>query len=234
MNLLNNRTHSLRLLAIALSLFTFLNVSTVFAQGTWCYKDYTSNDNFTIPGGCTKVTIEAIGGGGGGGSAIEPDRPSWVPAYSLGGGGGGGAYALLQDYAITSGTLTITVGTGGGSDNPGTASTVEYGSTTLLTAGGGSKGESAKNGGGNGGNGGTYSATTGANGTQGDNATHVSAQAFNYHADENISGAGGSCGKMYGNNPIGGLLLCNELGGNGGVAITADDGWDSGNYGKNY
>ena len=238
MNLLNNRSHSLRLLAIALSLFTFLNVSTIFAQstGTWCYIDYTSDDIFTVPGGCTKVTIEAIGGGGGGGKAGCPGSFVGNSKYSVGSGGGGGAYAYLKDHAVTPGTeLTVVVGTGGRSDYPGTASYVQIGSTTLLTAGGGQKGNYSVNNAQTGGEGGTYdgiSGVIGQQGSKGGNSTHREGLIY---ANQNVSGAGGDCGRLTGNtNPNGGELICHEFSGAGGPIIDGDGGWNPGKDGFPY
>ena len=236
MKLLNNRTRSLRILAIALGLFTSLNVATVLAQGTWCYKDYTSNGTFTVPGGCTKVTIEAIGGGGGGGKAGCPGSFIGNSKYSVGSGGGGGAYAYLKDYTVTPETeLTVVVGTGGQSDYPGTSSYVQIGSTTLLTAGGGQKGNYSVNNAQTGGEGGTYdgiSGVIGQQGSKGGNSTHREGVIY---ANQNVSGAGGDCGRLTGNtNPNGGELICHEFSGAGGPVIDGDGGWNPGKDGFPY
>ncbi len=60
---------------------------------------YTQNGSWSVPLGVTKIIIEAWGAGGGGAS---------------GGGGSGGTYIRTSTLNVTpSGTVTITIGTGG-------------------------------------------------------------------------------------------------------------------------
>ena len=108
------------LLILTCCLFT---ASISFAQqwGRWCYKDYTSNGEFKVPEGCTKVYFEAIGGGGAGGfvkgySALNTGGDDGSGRmYQVGGGGGGGAYGRTDiNSGLTVGeTFAITVGAGG-------------------------------------------------------------------------------------------------------------------------
>lgn len=93
--------------------------------------------SFVVPAGVTKIKCEVFGAGGGGkgGGAISTRR---------GGGGGGFCMATLD---VTPGeSLTVVVGSGGtGGTVPtsGGASSISRGITVLVSAGGGSDGNSA-------------------------------------------------------------------------------------------
>ena len=97
-----------------------------------------SNGDFTVPAGVTKLKIQLWGGGGGGG----------FHSSGAASGGGGGAYLLKHNITVVAGAdLAYTVGAGGaaittqanGTGNDGAATTFTDGTTT-YSAGGGSGG----------------------------------------------------------------------------------------------
>ena len=92
---------------------------------------------WVAPAGVTSITIECWGGGGGGGNDLSNGSGG-------GGGGGGGAYAKVNSFAVTPGTLyAYVVGAGGGAAAPGENSS--FNGTTCVAAGG-AAGTSANNG----------------------------------------------------------------------------------------
>lgn len=136
-----------------------------------------SSDNSsysTIGSGYTGIFVGLQGGGGGGGGSCFDN--GLVAANAKGGGGGGGGafiWAYLNLSAIPNGVVTVTVGGGGAAGDvsegwasldltaaagkAGGATTLSYGGTTYLTAGGGAGGSGASSGssGVSGGSGGT-------------------------------------------------------------------------------
>ena len=86
---------------------------------------YTSNLNFTIPAGITKIKVTVIGGGGGGA----------VGSASNGGaGGGGGGAAIKWLTGLTPGaTIAVTIGTGGAGSGYGVGNGTTGGSTTISS-----------------------------------------------------------------------------------------------------
>jgi len=76
----------------------------------------------SIEGSCDYVMV---GGGGGGGAT---------------GGGGGGGDFIRGSLWLDVGTVSVYVGPGGGVNNPGSASTIEWGDTRVAAVGGGSGG----------------------------------------------------------------------------------------------
>ena len=83
----------------------------------------TSSGGWTVPSGVTEVYVEMVGAGSGPGSNNR--------------GGGGGAYVATHLDVTPGGTITFTIGSGGGSTHqPGGASSFTHGGTT-YTAGGG-------------------------------------------------------------------------------------------------
>ncbi|MBT2869544.1 hypothetical protein JQK19_20155 [Chromobacterium violaceum] len=81
---------------------------------------FTSNGQFTVPDGVTRIYVSGCGGGGGGGGSSSGNS-SWMAS---GGGGGAGASVLRQDYAVKPGqTLNIIIGGAGSGGIGGTANT---------------------------------------------------------------------------------------------------------------
>jgi hypothetical protein len=96
-------------------------------------QTFTSSGTFSVPSGVTAVDVLVIAGGGGGGSA------------PYGGGGGAGGLIFRPGFPVTpSGTVSVTIGCGGGVNTSG-QDTV-FG--TLTAKGGGGAGGSGGSGGG--------------------------------------------------------------------------------------
>jgi len=110
----------------------------VFSQvGTWSF----------VLNYARSIDILVVGGGGGGG-------------YNIGGGGGAGAVQYQQNYSISAGTYTVTVGAGGTGGTSGTTtgtngSNSVFASLTSYGGGGGSTWSGTGTAGGCGGGGGT-------------------------------------------------------------------------------
>ena len=111
-----------QLTAVSSSSSGFVNVNDYTVAGT---------TTLVLPAGVTKIKIRAWGGGGGGG-----------PTDGFNGGPGGGAGGFVETFqTVTAGaTLTIVVGAGGPSGNPGGNSTVNVGASNLATATAGAAG----------------------------------------------------------------------------------------------
>jgi hypothetical protein len=80
------------------------------------YQSFTSSGTFAVPAGVTSLNeVLVVGGGGGGGGGWN--------GTNAGGGAGAGGLIFFPEYPVTpGGTITVTVGCGGPSDNPGGAS----------------------------------------------------------------------------------------------------------------
>ena len=127
---------------------------------------------FVVPAGYTSISAVCVGGGGGGGNDTNPDE--------AGSGGGGGGLAYQASIAVTPGeSLTVVVGSGGGSNTAGGQSRIHRSGTNLVAANGGGAGQSPDNGNA-GGTGGTVVVGTGGVGGAG-----------GVTADGNTQGAGG-------------------------------------------
>ena len=99
-------------------------------------QTFTSSGTWTKPSGIRLAMVEVIGGGGGGGSSTSS-------VNTAGGGGGGGAYARkLFDVSSVS-SVSVTIGSGGGSQAAGGASVF-----STVTANGGGAGKGGNTGGG--------------------------------------------------------------------------------------
>lgn len=109
---------------------SFGNTTTFSSYGgtmTHTQVVYNTTGTFTVPAGVTNVLVECIGGGAGAG-----DNP--VSARS---GGGGGAYARTNVFPVVpAAVLTVTVGTGGAQNNPGTPSWLWNAATVCMAVGG--------------------------------------------------------------------------------------------------
>lgn len=143
--------HFMKLLAFSLLLVLCFCGLSASAQTT---ATFNASGSFVTPAGVTTATVEAWGAGGaGGGSTSNSDG---------GGGGGGGAYSKSTGVSV-SGTIPVTVGTGGvgdnGAGNPGGDSSFN---TSTVVAKGGVGGSVTSGTGGPGGSGGLASASTGA------------------------------------------------------------------------
>jgi len=106
-------------------------------------ESFTSSGTFSVPTGITSADILVIAGGGGGG--LE------------GGGGGAGGLVFIPGYPLTpGGTVTVTIGCGGGSatSNPAPGSTGQDTVFGTITAKGGGYGGGYQLAGGPGGSGG--------------------------------------------------------------------------------
>lgn len=90
--------------------------------------------NFTVPAGCTSITIEAWGGGAGGSNGVDK---SSIPLYGGGSGGHSGSYAIKTRAATPGEVIAYSVGAGGagGFLRDGGTTTVD-----VITAGGGTTG----------------------------------------------------------------------------------------------
>jgi len=130
-----NKYSTLLLLVFA---FFFTNFS--FGQTTVIYTTGGAK-SWTCPAGVTSVQIEAWGGGAGG-------RTSGNSNGFVGGGGGGGAYARRNSIAVSVGVtynFTVTLGTGGAANTPGTSTSTTF-NTVYISAGGGSVGAASNTG----------------------------------------------------------------------------------------
>ncbi len=95
-----------------------------------------SDASWDVPEGISKVYIYMIGGGGGGGNG------GGYPSDDGGGGGSSGSWIVNHPVTVTpGGTVAITIGEGGASDNAGNNSS--FGSVTAL---GGNEGEASADG----------------------------------------------------------------------------------------
>lgn len=163
------------------------------------FSDAGTTQNWTVPTGVTRITIEAWGAGGAGGFAGDHDRERPT------GGGGGGAYAKSTVNVIPGSILNVTVGRGGenpnGTARDGENSTVKNGSTTLVSAEGGKSVDGKNN----------------ASGAQG-------GQAANSIGTTKYSGGNGGNGDLGDENGA-----YSAGGGGGGAAGTEGDGGNGGN-----
>ena len=130
------------------------------------YTSFTSSGTFSVPAGVSAVTVLVVagaGGGGGGGGRAGP------PGDNGTGGGGGGAGGLVfrPGFPVTpGGTVSVTIGCGGGAATVGQDSV--FGTLTAKGGGGGGSGP-----GGQGGNGGSGGGTAGASGGGGPASTAI-------------------------------------------------------------
>lgn len=97
-------------------------------SGTHTANNPTYNKTTNNP---ATVSIEMVGGGGGGGGCTAV-----AGAAAAGGGGGGYAYAMVAADSIISGSVTLTVGSGGAAgDVTGTAGTTGGDTTAVIFTG---------------------------------------------------------------------------------------------------
>ena len=170
------------------------------------------------------VQALVIGGGASGGTS----NGGAGGAQSSGGGGGAGGYVYSASHPVTTGTYSITVGTGGvatdinSNGNNGNDSIFD-----TLTASGGGAGGSAFSVGGNGGCGGGGSYTAGGTGSQG--GAGGSATDNGYHCGCGGGGSTGDGGSTDGHNDSnyqapGGVGTSNSISGAGVVYCTGGAG----------
>lgn len=116
-------------------IYFFFLPALIYAQPV--SQTFNSSGTYTIPNGYSaNINVQVWGAGGGGGYSAGNGNGG-------GGGGGGGAYAFRIYTNVTSGTFTVTVGTGGAAGISGTpardggsSSFVRSGYTTTSAAGG--------------------------------------------------------------------------------------------------
>jgi hypothetical protein len=98
---------------------------------------FTSTGTFTVPADITKVKVTVVGGGGGGGGYAGSYATNGI------GGSGGGAAIKIVSGLTPSGTVSVTVGTGGAAGGTGSTSrggtggTSSFGAYCSATGGGG-------------------------------------------------------------------------------------------------
>ena len=176
-----------------------------------------SNQTVTINNSIIGASILLVGGGGAGGAGASGTSGSYV--YKLGGGGGeGGSLVYYSNITLSSGSYSVTIGSGGiRGTNSGTGGTTTFssysasggfqGSDTTVVNGVGGNGGTGGGNGGNGGKGGTNQvlppSTTISNiaPSAGTNGTGYSIGGTNYY----FSGGGGGGGTTVTSNSTGGL-----------------------------
>jgi hypothetical protein len=127
-------------------------------------EEIKQSGTWTVPAGCKKIDVFAVGGGGG-------------SSANVGGGGGGGYTSLVYNISVTPGEmLTATIGAGGALSADGNATDIKRGSSVLASAPGGEcEGKGGPRYGGNGGSGGggssahNYGGVGGSDGGDGQN-----------------------------------------------------------------
>jgi len=128
------------------------------------YQSFTSSGTFSVPSGITAVDVLVVagaGGGGGGGGRAGPPGDNGTGA----GGGGAGGLIYRPAFPVTpGGTISVTVGCGGGASTTGQDSV--FGTLTAKGGGGGGSGP-----GGQGSDGGSGGGTAGAIGGGGPGST---------------------------------------------------------------
>ncbi|QKE54420.1 hypothetical protein ACSA002_1060 [Salmonella phage vB_SalM_SA002] len=107
------------------------------ATGQLTYS-MSGNFIFTVPNNVTELCVYAQAGGGGGGYGNTSYRGLAGTPGSIGKNG------YLNAIPVTPGeTLTVTIGSGGNTPGPGSATTLSRGGTVLLTVAGGAAGSNA-------------------------------------------------------------------------------------------
>jgi hypothetical protein len=175
-----------------------------------------SNSTASVTYGVYSATYFMIGGGGGGGSGN--------PA---GGGGGGAGQYLYSSTSINVGdTYNIVVGTGGGLNSAGQASS--FGS---ITANGGGAGSGSGQGGaaGNGASGGSVGGTSSLGGGGGGGASGAGGSGYDNGSDISVGGNGGG---GVSNTLTGSTLYYGGGGGGGGYYGYGTGSTGGGNGGK--
>ena len=134
------------------------------------FQTFTSSGTFTVPAGCTKLAVFALGGGAGGNpgansAGSQGQEGNYIFNYNYNAAGSGGASSAIagfKDHTVSGGqTYAVSIGTGGnaasggGTTNFGTLLSV---SANTVTGNGSGLTSTASSGGGAGGGGGTYTA----------------------------------------------------------------------------
>jgi len=177
-------------------------------------ESFTSSGTFSVPSGVTAVNVLVVAGGGGGGGAPQ-----------AGGGGGAGGLIYRPGFSVTpDGTVSVTVGCGGGQGSTNPAAPTDerkggYGQDsvfgTLTAKGGGGGGThpentpaSVGNPGGSGGGGGARAGSAGGSATQptqpGDSGTYGfgnpgGSSSPQSNPSDDAAGGGGGAGAAGGN-----------------------------------
>jgi len=161
---------------------------------------FTSSGTFSVPSGITTLSeVLVIGGGGGGGTAA----PTPQPGQTGGGGGGAGGLIYMPNYPVTpGGTITVTVGCGGGQGSNGQQTTFGSPGDPGLACGGvllakeGGAGASTFNDGNAGGSGGGAlgPGTSGGSGLQPTQPGNSGAYGFGRNGGPGVGKSGGARG----------------------------------------
>lgn len=191
------------------------NVSAYQVAGGDCVIEFKNvgSTTWTVPAGITSITYLVVAGGGGGAGGQASEH----------GGGGGGAGGFLNGTTtVSSGNISIVVGSGGtagAANNVGTAGGNSSFAGTVTAIGGGRGGTYFTYGatiGGSGGGAGAGNFTTGANGTggQGTRGGNVTATTTNGRH----GGGGGGASAAGGNTVSSGSLTVSAGGGGAGAS----------------
>lgn len=190
---------------------------TITSNGGYIIHTFTNGGTFTVSGSLACDVLVVAGGGGGG------DNIKYSTSGGSGGGGGGGVVYVANTYV--SGSVNVTIGTGGmyggSGQRGGSGANSTFGSITALGGGGGGGGgDGTKNGlnGGSGGGGGMYN---GSYGNAGANLQTDSYGGIGYGSaggsgsPNNVANGGGGGGSYSAGN-----AGATNSGGNGGAGIS--------------
>ncbi len=189
--------------------FALVTVSTtgspiITTDGSYTIVQFIGSGTFVVTGGSLTTDALVVAGGGGGGSA--------------GGGGGGGGSISTTSYSVT-GSVTVTIGSGGAggvnNGHQGTNGASSTFSTITATGGGGGGGYSGGSGTPSGKSGGSGGGAAQEGGVVG---SGISGQGYNggsFQSSSNYQSGGGGGAGAVGANGSG------TTGGNGGVGTTS-------------
>lgn len=172
---------------------------TVSTSGGYKYHVFNTSGTFTVTRGTTTAQLLIVAGGGGGG-------------FQVGGGGGAGGLVSVQNFTVSQGTYTVTVGAGG-AGSPDSTTQGSNGGNSLIT------GQTTAIGGGRGGNHNVGTDTPGSGGSGGGGGGNSQSVA--------VAGGSGTSGQGYN----GGRGVVGWSGGGGGGAGGAGQNGQSGSTG---
>ena len=123
-----NTTYNFTLRAIDAASNTTSRAFSITIQNNPVTESFTSSGTFSVPAGVTVADVLVVGGGGFGGS--QAPNPQHRAGSS---GGGAGGLIFMPEYPVQAcGTITVTVGSGGGP--AGTASPNTVGESSAFGA----------------------------------------------------------------------------------------------------
>jgi len=140
----SNTTTNFGLRAVDAASNTSSRAFSITVNRAFTQESFTSSGTFSVPAGVTTTDVLVVAGAGGGG----PGGPTGAGCGAGGGGGGAGGLIFMPAYPLTaSGTITVTVGSGGSSNSNGQDSVFgapgdpgKHASGDVLTAKGGGAG----------------------------------------------------------------------------------------------